>query len=528
MSIINAFPTTIANGQVEDATVVMSLFSWIQSQTNGNACPATTGSAILKGNGSGGTSPAVSGTDYLTPNADFVVTSGTGNAIVASYAVAQTALTDGLRLRFRATATNTAATVITVNALASTPIVNSQGYALNGGEILLGADICITYNSVFAAFVMDTQALAGSLAGFVELTVTTVLTLAQLGLQVDFSGSTAAQTLTLPAIATVPAGKGFYFVNGASVSVTVQANASETISYSLIGSSERSANTLVLGPGDSTFLVSIGTGWTEQQGVRAANVASRQIFAQITPSVGSNALTLGVSGGVLDFRNATLASGPINAGVVIPAATIVVPAAATLGAVSAVQARFVLAVAYNGGTPVLCVANISGGLQMDETNLISPTTISGSATSNAVWYSASAVSANSPYRIVGFVDNTQATAGTYVTLPSLVQGCGGQALTALSSLGYGQTWQSVSRTPGTTYYNTTGKPIVYSGSGVTSASAGGYSLNIAINGGTAFTICGTYSNAAGVNVGGAVIIPAGASYVMTNANISSVISFELR
>ena len=67
MSIIGTFPTTIANGQVEDATVVMSLFAWIQSQTNGNACPATTGSAVLKGDGAGGTTVAVAGTDYVSP-----------------------------------------------------------------------------------------------------------------------------------------------------------------------------------------------------------------------------------------------------------------------------------------------------------------------------------------------------------------------------------------------------------------------------------------------------------------------------
>lgn len=65
MSIINTFPTTIQNGQVEDATVVMTLFSWIQSQTNGNACPATSGSAVLKGDGAGGTTAAVAGTDYI-------------------------------------------------------------------------------------------------------------------------------------------------------------------------------------------------------------------------------------------------------------------------------------------------------------------------------------------------------------------------------------------------------------------------------------------------------------------------------
>jgi len=67
MSIIGTFPATIANGQVEDATVVMSLFSWIQAQTNGNACPATVGTLMLKGDGFGGTIGATDGTDFLSP-----------------------------------------------------------------------------------------------------------------------------------------------------------------------------------------------------------------------------------------------------------------------------------------------------------------------------------------------------------------------------------------------------------------------------------------------------------------------------
>ena len=64
-SIINTYPTTLQNGQLEDATVVMTLFAWIQSQVNGNACGATTGSNVLKGDGAGNTTPAVAGTDYL-------------------------------------------------------------------------------------------------------------------------------------------------------------------------------------------------------------------------------------------------------------------------------------------------------------------------------------------------------------------------------------------------------------------------------------------------------------------------------
>jgi hypothetical protein len=82
-------------------------------------------------------------------------------------------------------------------------------------------------------------------------------------------------------------------------------------------------------------------------------------------------------------------------------------------------------------------------LRLDETNLISPTTISAGATSAATWYSASSVAANSAYRIVGFSDSTQATAGTYATQPSLVQGAGG---IALSGLRYGSYYESAPQT----------------------------------------------------------------------------------
>ena len=69
MSIIGSFPTTINNGDVEDANVVMALLAFIQSQANANACPATSGTPLLKGNGTGGTTAAVPGVDYQAPGA---------------------------------------------------------------------------------------------------------------------------------------------------------------------------------------------------------------------------------------------------------------------------------------------------------------------------------------------------------------------------------------------------------------------------------------------------------------------------
>jgi hypothetical protein len=193
-----------------------------------------------------------------------------------------------------------------------------------------------------------------------------------------------------------------------------------------------------------------------------------------------------------------------------------VPSTATLGTVNAVAARLALIVAYNAGTPVFCIANLAGGVNLDETLLISPTVISTGATSASVIYSASAVAANSPFRVVGFVDITEATAGTWATAPTVVQGIGGQALATMSSLGYGQTWQTFTvgtqRITGTTYYNTTGKPMFVSIS-TALATSGAVGLTI---GAVAVSSVGpttTNNSMSGIFA----IIPPGASYVQTGA-----------
>jgi hypothetical protein len=149
---------------------------------------------------------------------------------------------------------------------------------------------------------------------------------------------------------------------------------------------------------------------------------------------------------------------------------------------------------------------LAGGLNLDETGLINTTIISSGATSNNVIYSASGVTANSPYRVVGFVDVSEVTAGTWAAAPAIVQGIGGQALAAMSSLGFGQTWQDVtaSRTPGTTYYNTTGRPIMLAGYGVTAGSA----ISLSVNG----MQIAQLNTDASTNATPTVIVPPGESY----------------
>lgn len=199
----------------------------------------------------------------------------------------------------------------------------------------------------------------------------------------------------------------------------------------------------------------------------------------IAVSASSNALTGALADNyTVVFRNTSDSSGTPLTASVSNGLSLTVPSGATLGTVSGQLARLYWALAYSGGTPVMCVCN---GF-IDETVLQSPTTISTSANSANVLYSATSVTAGSPVRVIGFCDVTETTAGTWATAPSLVQGAGGAALYGMAGLGNGQTWQNVSasRALGTTYYNTTGKPIeVVIRAAVSSGSAG---TTVTING----------------------------------------------
>ena len=241
---------------------------------------------------------------------------------------------------------------------------------------------------------------------------------------------------------------------------------------SIISASTTSATALNLS-GDTTGILQLATGATPTTAVTID--ASQNIsFAKplpissggtgiqpVTATVASSALTVGINATSLQFRSATLTTGVPTTALAVGALSLVVPSTATLGTVSAVQSQLVLVVLYNGGTPALGIVNISGGTNLDETTLLSTTAITTGATSASVVYSASAIT-SSPFRVVGTVVSTQATAGTWATTPSLVQGCGGQAMASMQSLGYGQTWQNLtgSRAVSTTYYNITSKPIL--------------------------------------------------------------------
>ena len=264
----------------------------------------------------------------------------------------------------------------------------------------------------------------------------------------------------------------------------------------------------------------------------SAPVISSKIQPLATPTVAVGALTVGLNPTTLDFRSSTLSAGGANTVSIVSALSLIVPSGATLGCLSSsatyTKDRLVLVALYNGGTPVLGIINIAGGVNLDETTLISSTTISSSATANNVCYTTAAVS-NSPFRVVGYIDlPAQTTAGTWVTAPNTVQGVGGQALAVLGSLGYGQNWSDYtsSRVFGTTYYNTTGKPIKIRVS-ATGTGAGMYNLQITTNG-YVLPYSGEYANSSGYVACESEIIPPGSSYSLAGGAANLTAWSELR
>lgn len=202
--------------------------------------------------------------------------------------------------------------------------------------------------------------------------------------------------------------------------------------------------------------------------VVAGSSTSTKQLQYISASAAANALTVTLNPTTLDFRSAALTSGAINTRTVSAAISLTVAAGATLGTVNAITSRHAILAIDNAGTVELAIVNLAGGNALDETGVISTTALSGASNSANVIYSTTARS-NVPYRVVGFIEGTWGTAGQW-TPPAVVQGIGGQALAALSSIGYSQTWQNLtgSRAGGTTYYNTTGRPISVSVTGYSS------------------------------------------------------------
>ncbi|WP_025859038.1 hypothetical protein [Pseudomonas sp. CHM02] len=257
--------------------------------------------------------------------------------------------------------------------------------------------------------------------------------------------------------------------------------------------------------------------WANKAGASVLG-SQRQIIA-ITATVAGNAMTLGLPKTPIAFRSATLTGGAVNIRDLPADLSLVIPSGATLGTANATLERLMLLAIDNAGTVELAVVNASGGVNLDETGLISTTAISAGATSASVIYSTTART-NVPYRVVGFEESTQAVAGTWATAPSKIQGAGGQAI-ALNGFGAWQSPQNLigSRVVGTPYKNSTARPRTIT----VTATSGNASTTIDanVNGSGLMRIASTASGTGPSAATGTVTVPPFGSVVITSSGALS-------
>lgn len=262
-----------------------------------------------------------------------------------------------------------------------------------------------------------------SVAGTVDLTGNAVTD----DIRITGTNAITAFTVSTGRVLRVTAGGAFTLTNNASIVTQTGAN-------------------IICAAGDTFMLRATAANVVEVLSYSFATPSSAQIQT-ISGSVAANDLTVGAGALTLGFRSTTLTSGTITTVTGTPS-SLVVPSGATLGTTNAVASSIAVIALNNAGTIELAVINTAGGVSLDETGLISTTAISTGADLANVIYSTTARS-NVAYRVIGFVNSTQATAGTWATTPSLIQGAGGQALlrtTPLQSMvrlntanGYGST-----------------------------------------------------------------------------------------
>lgn len=195
--------------------------------------------------------------------------------------------------------------------------------------------------------------------------------------------------------------------------------------------------------GDTAIAKCLGSGnWEIIQYSRASGIAltaslslipfaSVMFNGTLASSVAGNAMTIalktavGVDPSAGDPVIITIPIGGNYTTLTITSAlSITVPAGATLGTVNGQTNRIWLGIFNNSGTPVLGVYNSvdSAGpniLCWDESSFPNGTAITSGSGNSQTWYTASTTTGQ-PFRIIGYVESTQATAGTWASAASKI------------------------------------------------------------------------------------------------------------
>lgn len=442
-----------------------------------------------------GTYDNISSINDVSQTINLITVSGT-NDLVGTSVVPVTGYSAGFQVSFVAVATNTGPMTIDIDNTGAKSIVTDVSTPLAAGDVPIGKIMYIEYDG--------TRFQTINPAAFKNLRVAGVMNLAQ------GSNIASASTINL----TTATGNSVHVTGTTTITaITLAQGYQRTVIFDDVLILTNSANlVLTNGANITTAAGDIATFIGDAAGVvrcvSYSRVPNAKQIQSITASVGSGALTLTLNPTSLDFRSSTLGSGTVNTRTVTSAISLVISNGSTLGTVNATMARIALLAIDNAGTVELAAVNIAGGNNLDETTLISTTAEggAGAADSANVIYSTTART-NVPFRVVGYIESTQATAGTWATAPSTIQGSGGQPKFLGTSMvrldtqnGYGSTNTRIPRF--TNIRANQGNDITYADSATLGASftintAGVYAISFTFSAGASEGFAVTLNESAG-------------------------------
>lgn len=423
-----------------------------------------------------GTYDNIPGIDDPAVFNNLISVTGT-NTLIGTSVPPYTAYAAGMTLSFIPTNTNTGAVTIDLDGLGAKNIYVGSSSPLSGGELVAGRIAQVEYDGtrfqLAVATIADGSVTSAKLAN-AQLTLPNALNFASAVTLASATstaiGAAASNNIIITGSTTITSFDTI--ADGATRQVVF--SGALTLTHNAASLILPTANNIITATGDVATFLSLGAGnWrcVAYQRANGTSIWTNSNIQPITASVATNNLTLTLNPTVLDFRSATLSAGTVNTRSITTAISVTVPNTATLGTTNNVAARLTLLAIDNAGTVELAVINNVGAttLSLDETTLISTTAVSVGATSAGVAYSTSART-NVPFRVVGYIDITEATAGTWATAATAIQGIGGNNVTAVSPQ-VAKAWVNFSGVTSTSIQSS------YNVSSVTYNSTGEYTVN---------------------------------------------------
>lgn len=170
--------------------------------------------------------------------------------------------------------------------------------------------------------------------------------------------------------------------------------------------------------------LSIGQSWEVKNLTMVATVGSNALTIALKTKGGTDASSTNPI--IFKFRNATVGTGDYATVALTAASSLVVSSGSTLGTASGTAHRLYVGICNDGGTlrpfvynPLVSATLSLVGLQDDLLYSSTAEGGAGGADTAQVLYSGSAFSTKA-IRILGYIESTQATAGTWATTPSKI------------------------------------------------------------------------------------------------------------